>query len=135
MVRHLRSLHHGRELADAIPPARPMRGSGRMRGHASRATQKTDLSESAEIAEDRRPPDAGLTLERRMRKADVGSQCTDTIKLTFRTRCGAVHRILLALQTSDSVAIAGFRVDGRIPGPTSSAASPSRRSCSKLALP
>jgi hypothetical protein len=37
---------------------------------------------------DRRPPDAGLTLERRMRKADVGSQCTDTIKLNFRTRCG-----------------------------------------------
>src|ERR1700730_8807082 len=61
MVRHLRSLHHGRELADAIPPARPMRASGRMRGHASRATQKTDLSESAEFVVDRRPPDAGLT--------------------------------------------------------------------------
>jgi hypothetical protein len=34
MIRHLRSFHHGRELADAIPPARPMRASGRTRDRA-----------------------------------------------------------------------------------------------------
>jgi hypothetical protein len=27
-------------------------------------------------------------LERRMREVDVGSQCADTIKLSFRIRCG-----------------------------------------------
>jgi hypothetical protein len=38
-------------------------------------------------------------LERRMREVDVGSQCADTIKLSFRIRCGR-GSLLLAPQTS-----------------------------------
>jgi hypothetical protein len=45
-------------------------------------------TKSAQMVVNRHPPDAGLALERRMREADVGSQCAGTIKLNFRFRCG-----------------------------------------------